>query len=283
VKPAWSWQFEAGRLGPATPLPLPSPITAEWAWGGSRGAGARVAVVDSGIDAAHPAVGEVAGGVALHYDPEAPGQVRAVEGPHEDLFGHGTACAGIIRSLAPEAELYSVRVLGARLTGKGMVFAAGLRWAIDHDMQVVNLSLSTGKRDYFAVFHELVDEAYFANVMLVCAVNNVAGPTYPSQYASVFSVAANEATDPYRFDYNPAPPVEFGAPGIDIEVPWLGGATIRATGNSFAAPHIAGLVARILGKHPGLTPFQVKTILLSLASNAAPPGGPDGDRHLLLR
>jgi len=283
VKPAWSWQFEPGTLAPATPLALPSPITSDWAWGGSRGAGVRVAVIDSGIDAAHPAVGQLAGGVALVYDPAASDQVRATEGPHEDLFGHGTACAGIIRGLAPEAELYSVRVLGAKLTGKGMVFAAGLRWAIDHRMQVVNLSLSTGKRDYFAVFHELVDQAYFANVMLVCAVNNVAGPTYPSQYASVFSVAANEATDPYRFDYNPAPPVEFGAPGIDLEVPWLGGATIKATGNSFAAPHIAGLIARVLGKHPDLTPFQVKTILLSLASNAAPPGGPDGDRHLLLR
>ena len=283
MKPAWSWQFEPGTLAPATPLALPSPITADWAWGGSRGAGVRVAVVDSGIDAAHPAVGQVTGGVALVHDPAAPDQVRATEGPHEDLFGHGTACAGIIRSLAPEAQLYSVRVLGARLTGKGMVFAAGLRWAIAHRMQVVNLSLSTGKRDYFAVFHELVDQAYFAKVMLVCAVNNVAGPTYPSQYASVFSVAANEATDPDRFDYNPAPPVEFGAPGIDIQVPWLGGATIRATGNSFAAPHIAGLIARILGKHPDLTPFQVKTILLSLASNAAPPGGPDGDRHLLVR
>jgi subtilisin len=283
VKPAWSWQFEAGKLAPATTLPLPSPITADWAWGGSRGAGVRVAVVDSGIDAAHPAVGAVAGGVVLTYDPAAPDQVRAVEGPHEDLFGHGTACAGIIRSLAPEAELHSVRVLGSRLTGKGIVFAAGLRWAIANRMQVVNLSLSTGRREYFAVFHELVDEAYFANVMLVCAVNNVAGPTYPSQYASVFSVAANEATDPYRFDYNPTPPVEFGAPGIDIEVPWLGGSTIKATGNSFAAPHIAGLVARILGKHPGLTPFQVKTVLLALASNAALLGGPNGDRHLLLR
>ena len=283
MKPALSWQFEAGRLALAPALALPSPITADWAWAGSTGAGVRVAVVDSGVDAGHPAVGQVAGAVALTYDPDAPDQVRAADGPHEDLFGHGTACAGIIRSLAPEAELYSVRVLGARLTGKGTVFAAGLRWAIANRMQVVNLSLSTGKRDYFAVFHELVDEAYFAKVMLVCAVNNVAGPTYPSQYASVFSVAANEATDPYRYDYNPAPPVEFGAPGIDIEVPWLGGSTIKATGNSFAAPHIAGLVARILGKHPGLTPFQVKTILLALASNAAPPGGPDSDRHLLVR
>jgi subtilisin family serine protease len=283
MRPAWSWQFEAGRLAAAPALELPSPITAEWAWGASRAAGVRVAVIDSGIDPAHPAVGRVAGGVALHYDPDAPDQVRAVEGPHEDLFGHGTACAGIIRSLAPEAELYSVRVLGSRLTGKGVVFAAGLRWAIDHRMQVVNLSLSTGRREHFATFHELVDEAYFANVMLVCAVNNVAGPSYPSQYASVFSVAANDASDPSQFDYNPAPPVEFGAPGIDVQVPWLGGSTISATGNSFAAPRIAGHVARILGEHPGLTPFQVKTVLLALASNTARPGGSHGDRHILPR
>ena len=246
--PAWSEAFTPDRLALARPLGVP--ITPEWAWGGSTGRGVKVAVIDSGVDGAHPRVGGVDGGVSLEYDPDSPDGVRVTEGPHEDLFGHGTARAGIIRSLAPEAELYSVRVLGSRLTGKGIVFAAGLRWAIANRMQVVNLSLSTGKRDYFAVFHELVDEAYFANLMLVCAVNNVAGPTYPSQYASVFSVAANEPTDPYRFDYNPAPPVEFGAPGIDIEVPWLGRSTIRATGNSFAAPHIAGLVARILGSIP---------------------------------
>jgi len=55
----------------------------------------------------------------------------------------------------------------------------------------------------------------------------------------------------------------------DLEVGWLGGRTIRATGNSFAAPHIAGLIARILGKHPGLTPFQMKTVLMALADNAS--------------
>ena len=45
------------------------------------------------------------------------GEPVAVEGPHEDLVGHGTACAAIIRLLAPEAEIYSVRVLGANLQG----------------------------------------------------------------------------------------------------------------------------------------------------------------------
>jgi subtilisin family serine protease len=194
--------------------------------------------------------------------------VRKVEGPHGDLFGHGTACAGIIRIAAPDCRLHSIRVLGERLTGKGVVFAAGLEWAIEHGFQVVNMSLSTGREDYFSVFHELADEAYFKGVMLVCAVNNVAGASYPSEYASVFSVAAHDAKDPFGFDYNPSPPAEFGAPGIDVEIAWSAGSTIVTTGNSFAAPHIAGLIARILSKHPGLTPFQMKTVLHAIADNA---------------
>ncbi|HEX2236407.1 MAG TPA: S8 family serine peptidase, partial [Actinomycetota bacterium] len=268
LRPAWSEQFEGDRLARVSPIALPTPIDKEWAWGGSTGAGVKVAVIDSGIDAAHPAVGRVAGGVIVEFDPESETGARIVDEPHEDLFGHGTACAGIIRAAAPEADIYSVRVLGTRLTGKGVVFAAGLEWAIENGMQVVNLSLSTGKRDYFELFHELVDEAYFRHVMLVCAVNNVPGPTYPSQYSSVFSVAATDGKDPFGLLYNPSPPVEFGAPGIDVDVAWSEGSTITATGNSFAAPHIAGLVTKILGKHPGLTPFQVKTILHSVADNA---------------
>jgi subtilisin family serine protease len=231
----------------------------------------RVAVVDSGIDGSHPAVGGVAGWVALEPDPDEPGGVRVVEGPHEDLFGHGTACAGIIRSLAPAAELYSVRVLGRTLKGKGHVFGAGLEWAIGAGMNVVNLSLSTRNRDHFARLHELVDRAYFRNVMLVCAINNVPAPSYPSEYSSVFSVAAHAGRDPLAVAYNPSPPVEFGARGIDIEVAWLDGKTIRSTGNSYAAPHVAGLIARILSRHPGLSPFQVKTILHAVAANPRAP------------
>jgi subtilisin len=273
VKPAWSWQFAPGHLRPVG-MSLPFPIGRQWAWANSTGQGIKVAVIDSGIDPDHPAVGGVVGGAAFDHDPGAPGGVRVTEGPHADLFGHGTACAGIIRRLAPDAELYSVRVLGRRLTGKGLVFAAGVRWAIEHGMQVVNLSLSTGRRDYFALFHELADLAYFRGVMLVGAVNNVPVPSYPSQYASVFSVAANQHTDPFAITYNPAPPVEFGAPGINLEVAWLDGTTVTATGNSFAAPHIAGLIARILAKHPRLTPFEVKTILRACATNAIPVSTP---------
>jgi subtilisin len=271
LKPAWSWQFDRGTLRPMDPLQLPEPITQAWAWGGSTGAGVRVAVVDSGIDENHPAVGSVAGGAALSWNAEI-GEIEIVEGPHEDLFGHGTACAGIIRSLAPDAEIYSVRVLGGDLRGKSLIIAEGVRWAISQGIQVVNMSLSTTSRDYYDLFHELADDAYFKRVSVVSAVNNVEGPSYPSTYSSVFSVAAHSGKDPYAFDYNPDPPVEFGAPGIDLEVAWLEGGTIEATGNSFAAPHISGLVTLILGKYPGLAPFQLKTILHALARNARHTG-----------
>jgi len=265
--PAWSDAFREGRLGPAPGLDLEVPITAAWAYGDGTGRGVRVAVIDSGVDASHPAVRHVEGYVAFEHDPGADRELRRVEGPHDDLYGHGTACGGIIRSLAPEVELFSVRVLGQRLTGKAYVFAAALEWCIDNRMDVVNLSLSTSNEDYFDVFHDLCDRASFHRVMLVSALANERKASYPSQFAGVFSVAASEGADRELITCNPTPPAEWGAPAVEIEVPWLDGGSIVATGNSFAAPVIAGHVARVVGAHPGITPFQAKTVLAALAAN----------------
>ncbi len=80
-------------------------------------------------------------------------------------------------------------------------------------------------------------------------------------------VAAHESPGPFTYYYNPAPPVEFGAPGINLTVAWLNKQYAVSTGNSFAAPHIAGLVALIRSKHPELTPFEIKTVLRACASN----------------
>jgi subtilisin len=81
----------------------------------------------------------------------------------------------------------------------------------------------------------------------------------------VFSVAAHAEPDPWRWYYNPRPPVEFGAWGVDVPIAWKDGGSTVATGNSFAAPHVAGLVARLLSKHQGLAPFEVKAILAATA------------------
>jgi subtilisin family serine protease len=229
----------------------------------------KVAIIDSGVESDHPRVQGLAGAVSIELD--ADGETQVVEGAHPDLVGHGTACAGIIRHIAPDAELYSVRVLGENLKGKGKAFCAGIEWALDAGMRVLNMSLSTKSDLWFGPLHELADRAYFDNAVLVCAANNVPGPTYPSQYSSVVSVAARQGKDPLTLSYNPRPPVEYGACGIDVEVAWQGGGSIVATGNSFATPHVAGMVALTLSKHPTLTCFQVKTVLQAIADNADHP------------
>jgi subtilisin len=265
-RPAYSEAFdsEAIRIVPSA-FPQAG-ISREWGWGDSTGKGVRVAVVDSGVDADHPAiVNGVQGYVAVS---EGPDGLVFDESPHRDAYGHGTACAGIIRSLAPDCEIYSVKVLGPTLAGKAAIFAGGLRWAIEHGMHVCNLSLGTTKHDNFGMLHEIADAAYFRNVVFVAAGNNMPKPSYPSVFSSVIAVASHDEHDPERFYVNPSPPVEFGARGIDVLVPWLDHGYLTATGNSFAAPHITGLVARIRSRHPHLTPSEVRVVLRMLASNA---------------
>jgi subtilisin family serine protease len=243
-------------------------LSPEWAWGGATGKGVRVAIIDSGIDIEHPDLEgcvDADAGVMIQLDRE--GNPVEVAGPHDDSFGHGTACTGIIHSIAPEARVTSVKVLGAGLSGKAVAFLRGLGWAIENGYDVVNLSLGTTKRDWALAFYELCDQAYFRNCFLVTAANNVNRASYPSLYGSVASVACNLATDPFRFHWNPEPPTEFLARGIDVELSWVGGGRMVGTGNSYAAPHIAGIAALIRSKHPELRPFQVKTVLWATAAN----------------
>jgi subtilisin family serine protease len=243
----------------------PAHVTRDWAWGGSTGAGVRVCVLDSGIELGHPMVGEVQRSVASRKLDD--GTFEVAEDEEGDLCGHGTACAGIIRSLAPDCELVSVRVLGAGWTGSAGAMLTGLEWAIDQGFDVVNLSLSTTKQQYVDRLHELADVAYFKRTMLVASAHNMPVESFPWRFASVISVGSHEERDPFAFYANPAPPVELFARGLQVEVAWLGGQTITATGNSFATPHVAGICALILAKHRELTPFQLKSVLHLTAGN----------------
>jgi len=265
MRPAYTRDSTVLRLPGSISLDDLSP---EWAWGGATGRGVRVAIIDSGIDAGHPALeGCVVadGGIAVTMDDS--GNAVDVLGPHDDSFGHGTACAGIIHSLAPEARITSVKVLGAGLVGKAAAFLRGLSWAVEQGFDVINLSLGTTKRDWALPFYEVCDQAYFKGSFVVTAANNVVRQSFPSLFGTVTSVACNLATDPFRFHYNPDPPTDFLARGIDVEVAWREGGFTRSTGNSYAAPHIAGLAALIRSKHPELRPFQLKTVLWATAAN----------------
>jgi subtilisin family serine protease len=265
--PAWSEPFVgAARADLIRPRPIET-LERHWAWGGATGAGVRVAIIDSGVERGHPAVGgRLVRSVRVDLVDGEPVVVEDDAGL--DVVGHGTACAGIIHAFAPDADLISIRVLGADNRGKGLAFAGGLDWAIGEGATVVNMSLSSKSEALFETFHDLADRAYFSNVLLVSAANNVPGPSYPSLFASVVSVAAHDLPDPWAFFYNPEPPVEFGARGVDVEVAWRDGGRLVATGNSFAAPHIAGIAALIRAKHPDASPFEVKAILAAVSDGA---------------
>jgi subtilisin family serine protease len=261
--PAWSLPADASesiRMRPG----WPERVTREWAWGGSTGAGVRLCVLDSGIEHDHPLVGPVQRSVAVRREGD---EIVVEEDDEGDVCGHGTACAGIIRSLAPDVELVSVRVLGAGYTGSAPVLLGGLEWAIEQGYDIVNMSLSTTKKQYVDRLHELADVAYFKRVMLVASAHNMPVESFPWRFASVISVGSHEHEDPQIFYANPTPPVEFFARGLELEIAWLGGETIVATGNSFATPHVAAFCALILAKHPQLTPFQLKSVLHLTASN----------------
>lgn len=258
-----------------------TPITPDKIWKGRTGRGVRVAVVDSGVDSEHPALADkvrasveaYAEGGKVNFRPSASG----------DQAGHGTACAGIITSIAPDVDLYSVKVLGANAAGSGEMFLAGLDYAIKQKMQVINLSLGTTKPDYFGPLHDLIDRAYHAGCIIVAAANNLPQPSFPSIFSSsLVSVIKREGGDPFNFGYRYGEVIELVAPGVQVRTTWPGGGYRQLTGNSFACPYIVGIIALIMEAYPDLTPFQIKTILYAIAKqnqakasdgNAKPEGG----------
>jgi subtilisin family serine protease len=262
--PAWSLPKDAvDRI--ALPGEWPERVTREWALGGATGKGVRVCILDSGVDATHPRVGELETAVAISLGDNE--EILATEDLEGDVSGHGTACAGIVRLVAPEASISSVRVLGQNFSGSGGVLLAGLRYAVEQGFDVINMSLSTTKKPFASTLHELADSAYFQRTVLVASAHNMPVESYPWRFSSVISVGSHEEPDPLDFFYNPSPPVEFFGRGVNVEVPWLGGRVLTVSGNSFATPHLSGICALILSKHPELTPFQLKSVLYLTATN----------------
>jgi subtilisin len=101
----------------------------------------------------------------------------------------------------------------------------------------------------------------------VASAHNFDIRSYPWRFSSVISVASHDGEDPFEFLYNPDPPVEIFARGMDVEVAWLDRTRITAAGNSFATAYVTGICALIMAKHPGLTPFELKSILRETANN----------------
>jgi subtilisin family serine protease len=260
--------MSTGRPVDARRVALDHPISREWALAGSTGAGVRVCLIDSGIDESHPDVGPLGGGLWTVELPGTDGEdPRVVADDRGDVAGHGTACASIIRRLAPAVDLASVRILGPRLGGAGAALVAALRWAVDQRFDLVNLSLSTRRHAFKEELHDLVDRASFAGIVVIASAHNSPIDSFPWRFASVISIGSHAVADPWYLEANAQPPVDFFAPGVDIDVAGLGGGRVRVSGNSFATPHVTGLLAVLRAKHPHLGPVQLKHVLAAISHN----------------
>ncbi len=233
-------------------------------WKLRTGKGVSVAVIDSGIDTSHTDLqGKVKESVEAGADNK---RVVFDKSDTGDSAGHGTACAGIISRIAPNAEFYSIKVLGAGGLGDGIAFLAGLEYAIKQRYQIINLSLGTTKPQFFAPLHDLLDRAYQSGCIVVAAANNLPQPSFPSVFSSsLISVSKHEDADPFNFGFRYGEVIELTAPGVNIHTAWLNNSYKSLTGNSFACPHIVGIIALLLEKYPELTPFQVKSALYAIA------------------
>jgi hypothetical protein len=234
----------------------------------ASGEGIRVCVVDSGIDRArliekfraqsqeiHP----IEGAVFREDRPEPLPDDGRASSPH------GTTVADILLTLAPHVRLYSADVFGPLGSCDVKVIIRAVRWAMDvWNCKIINLSLGIPEQRLQQVQRRLellrtIEEAYYRDVLVIAAAHNDHPLTrsYPAAFAPpLLSVDKALFDDPLGFAYRLREQIEFQAHGKGYLGPF---ATEPAT--SWAAPHLAGIAARILSLRPGLKPFEVKTIL----------------------
>ena len=243
-----------------------SPEEAAEALRTGTGRGVRIAVLDSGIETRHPALGGVAWGEDLAVV-EAGFQLEVMPGGGHDLFGHGTAVAGIIHRMAPEAEIASFRVLGSSLEARTAIVQEGALLAIERGYHILNCSFGCMISEHVHRYKHWVDRAYIngAHVVAACSNSGAHRQEWPAFFSSVIGVNMARAESDELLLLRRGTLVEFAAHGVDVDVPWSEGKTKRVTGSSFAAPHVTGLLARLLSVHPHLHPLEAKALLRRIA------------------
>ncbi len=226
------------------------------------GKGVRMAVLDTGVQEDHV---DMVGMVEKSYKVKSMGRlfecVEVEKGT--DKVGHGTACAAIIKDIAPDTEIHSVQVIGDNSRGSTAELTAGLRWCVKNGMDVVNASLGTIEQRNPTELSNVCDEALYKGVTIIAAASNRGRVSYPANLSSVISVDF-ERMDKMDFDYRTGEPIEIEASGVMIEAPNPEGGTKFYTGTSFACPHVSGFVARLMSVYPNMQPFEVRALLYHL-------------------
>jgi subtilisin family serine protease len=227
-----------------------------------------VAVIDSGVDAAHP---DIAGAVVDNLD------AAADTTPHS----HGTGMAGAIVAhrtmlgIAPRVGLLTVRAFSARSSsadGTTFNIIRGLDWAVAHGARVINMSFA-GPAD--PRLRDAIARVARKGVVMVAAAGNAgpqSPPLYPAADPNVIAVTATDVDDKVFSGANRGSYITVAAPGVDILAPSTGGTYQFTTGTSVAAAQVSGVVALLLERNPSLKPADVRRILTRTAKPIGPKG-----------
>ncbi len=257
---------------------------------GVTGAGVKIAVVDTGIDAEHP---DLAGRVVAVTDFTGEGE--------GDNNGHGTHVAGIAagsgaasggkyRGVAPEASLLAAKALRRSGSGSMSDVMAGVEWAVEQGAQVINLSLGGPPMpcDGTDALSAICDAAVDAGVVVCVAAGNsgpgsgtIGAPGCAHKVITVGATVSSSTDYDTIASFSSRGPTADGRvkpdvalPGVDIiscraQGTFMG--TIiddhytQASGTSMATPHCTGVVALVLQAAPELTPEQVKARIMQAA------------------
>ena len=271
------------------PLPLQPPQQITWGvarvkaplvWNNSTGKDVKIAVLDTGISSTHSDL-TVSGGINLAG--------KSKNNKWNDDNGHGTHVAGIIAArnntigvvgVAPDAQIYAVKVLDAYGNGYISDVIEGIDWAVQNNMDVVSMSLGTAT--YSQALNDTAANAYNAGILLVAAAGNNGDGNlstddvlYPAKFDSVIAVSA--------IDYNNIAPawsadgakIELSAPGVNIYSTWINGGYANASGTSMAAPFVSGVAALVKSKNLSMTPQEIRN---ALAYSAVELGDAGRDR-----
>lgn len=248
-------------------------VNAKKAWETTRGAGAKVAVVDTGVDFDHPDL-KVAGG----YNTIDPAK------SFKDDNGHGSHVAGSIAAqdndqgvvgVAPDVTLYGVKVLSAEGGGTFEDVIEGIQWTVENRMDIANFSL--GASQGTPALQDAVKAAAAAGVAIIAAAGNSGRAVgFPAAYPETIAVAASDASDKVAYFSSRGPEVDIIAPGVNVNSTYMGGGYDSLSGTSMATPHVAGLAALAVASRGIRGPQAIQAALQAAAKKF--PNVPDAQQ-----
>jgi subtilisin family serine protease len=254
------------------------------AWGISTGAEIRIAVIDTGVNRSHP---DLRNNLVL----EGCLNFITFRKTCEDDNGHGTHVSGIIAAennsfgvvgVAPQSKIYALKVLNRNGSGYLSDIIEALDWAVNKQMQVVNMSLGTSSD--VQSFREAVQKANQAGLIQIAAAGNSGGAViYPAAYPEVIAVSAVDNTDSLASWSSRGSEIDLAAPGVNIYSTYKNQSYKTLSGTSMASPHVAGVVALLLARSEkcdfdasgACSPAEVRQRLEMTAQDLGVPGKDD--------